>query len=251
MLKSKKPVLSGIFYVMAGEGENMNIIPQWAAGRTNSDNSGEGGIRTTGPKHSLQQPLSRRSHSATLAPPHIHLFALSPRPAEGEGFEPTVDFSTHVFKTCALSHSAIPPVRKNYNIFDKALQAICCLFHGFLKIEIISRPPTQMGRLGMKCGGCAPHLVLHAPWEGRIPPHAIIKMMSATHKLPAGVGAVSAILLVGLFAAACSLLSPAFGRAAPGFAYRAGQPHPLSHLRRHHHPPPGRFHRLEPHPHPA
>jgi hypothetical protein len=64
------------------------------------------------PKHSLQQPLSRRSHSATLAPPHIHLSASSPRPAEGEGFEPTVDFSTHVFKTCALSHSAIPPGEK-------------------------------------------------------------------------------------------------------------------------------------------
>jgi hypothetical protein len=29
--------------------------------------------------------------------------------AEGEGFEPTMDFSIPVFKTGALSHSAIPP----------------------------------------------------------------------------------------------------------------------------------------------
>jgi|WetSurSiteA1Bulk_404760.scaffolds.fasta_scaffold22912_2 hypothetical protein len=33
--------------------------------------------------------------------------------AEGEGFEPTMDFSIPVFKTGALSHSAIPPFENN------------------------------------------------------------------------------------------------------------------------------------------
>ena len=33
--------------------------------------------------------------------------------AEGEGFEPPVGFPTHVFKTCALSRSAIPPKHPN------------------------------------------------------------------------------------------------------------------------------------------
>ena len=67
---------------------------------------GEGGIRTLGRDLWSRQPLSRRPHSTTLAPPQYSFV----KQAEGEGFEPTVSCPTPVFKTGALSHSAIPPV---------------------------------------------------------------------------------------------------------------------------------------------
>ncbi len=58
-----------------------------------------------------QHSLSRRAQSASLAPPQYHVVNQKPSgfQAEGEGFEPTVGFPTPVFKTGALSHSAILP----------------------------------------------------------------------------------------------------------------------------------------------
>lgn len=61
---------------------------------------GEGGIRTRG------GGFSPRTHLA--GEPNRPLWHLPL--AEGEGFEPTMDFSIPVFKTGALSHSAIPPI---------------------------------------------------------------------------------------------------------------------------------------------
>ena len=70
--------------------------------------SGEGGIRTLG-RVLPRQPLSRRSQSATLAPPQLSASSK----AEGEGFEPTVKLSPH---TCfqdrrlkPLGHPSITP----------------------------------------------------------------------------------------------------------------------------------------------
>lgn len=78
--------------------------PQWGP-RSSGSFSGEGGIRTRGRDLWSRQPLSRRPHSTTLAPPQYSLV----KPAEGEGFEPTVSCPTPVFKTGALNHSAILP----------------------------------------------------------------------------------------------------------------------------------------------
>ena len=55
-----------------------------------------------------RQPLSRRPQSATLAPPHIQLFARIGK-AEGVGFEPTWACTQPVFKTGTFVHSVIPP----------------------------------------------------------------------------------------------------------------------------------------------
>ncbi len=85
-------------------GRDSNNIPRWGR-RSNGYFSGEGGIRTRGRDLWSRQPLSRRPHSTTLAPPQYSLV----KPAEGEGFEPTVSCPTPVFKTGALNHSAILP----------------------------------------------------------------------------------------------------------------------------------------------
>ena len=91
-----------------------------------------------------QHSLSRRAHSATLAPPqqcttarltldivianqrlvvslsnhrqHVRrVQGLYPNcKAEGVGFEPTLAFTKHVFKTCAFSRSAIPPWESDF-----------------------------------------------------------------------------------------------------------------------------------------
>ena len=56
-----------------------------------------------------RQSLSRRSRSATPAPPRVFNCRRGGFMAEGEGFEPTLAFTKPVFKTGALNHSAIPP----------------------------------------------------------------------------------------------------------------------------------------------
>ena len=64
-----------------------------------------------------RQPLSRRSHSTTLAPPRVQMdIKIS---AEGEGFEPTVGCPTPVFKTGALNHSAILPGGNRFSLRSK------------------------------------------------------------------------------------------------------------------------------------
>jgi hypothetical protein len=42
--------------------------------------------------------------------------------AEGEGFEPTVDCSTPVFKTGAIVHSAIPPDARFFRVSDSSME---------------------------------------------------------------------------------------------------------------------------------
>ena len=75
-----------------------------------------------------QHSLSRRAHSATLAPPRIQLEGFKLPTAQlvlnkpsniwtfyhailsgGVGFEPTLACTKHVFKTCTFSRSVIPP----------------------------------------------------------------------------------------------------------------------------------------------
>ncbi len=94
-----------------------------------------------------RQSLSRRSRSATPAPPQ-RCFCSADRvfQAEGEGFEPTVSYPTPVFKTGALSHSAIPPDFANFafiivsyiNRPDKHFpsgRGDCAIYHTFATIR--------------------------------------------------------------------------------------------------------------------
>ncbi len=67
---------------------------------------GRAGIRTLVPGLA-EKPLSRRPQSSTLAPPQLASYSLVQ--AEGEGFEPPVHRCTTLFKSAAISHSAIPP----------------------------------------------------------------------------------------------------------------------------------------------
>ena len=72
--------------------------------------------------------------------------------AEGEGFEPTVSYPTPVFKTGALSHSAIPPDLANFaSVIVSYIHPPDKLFltgrHAFLKVGKGLKKATFTGKL--------------------------------------------------------------------------------------------------------
>jgi hypothetical protein len=68
--------------------------------------SGEGGIRTRGGGLSPRTHLAGEPNRPLW---HLPIKLVWMKPAEGVGFEPTVAFTTTVFKTVTFSRSVIPP----------------------------------------------------------------------------------------------------------------------------------------------
>jgi hypothetical protein len=79
--------------------------------------------------------------------PDIHLLKLPKgSQAEGEGFEPTVSFPTLVFKTSALSHSAIPPWARFYHISHGIVIIIYPVLPSKLETETDLSQPDNIPR---------------------------------------------------------------------------------------------------------